>query len=113
MNLNTLKRPDILLMVMAAAVPLSFSVWMTLIDNFSINQAGFTGREIGILQSLREIPGFMAFAVVFLLFLIKEPSTRVFFFIIAWHRHYFNGLVSLGYWFVSHHGVDVDWLSLL
>ncbi|MEE9447183.1 MAG: MFS transporter [Arenicellales bacterium] len=74
MNLNTLKRPDILLMVMAAAVPLSFSVWMTLIDNFSINQAGFTGREIGILQSLREIPGFMAFAVVFLLFLIKEQA---------------------------------------
>ncbi len=59
-------------MLMAAAVPLSFSVWMTLIDNFSIHRAQFTGREIGILQSLREVPGFMAFAAVFLLLVIKE-----------------------------------------
>ncbi|HEY5701124.1 MAG TPA: MFS transporter [Gammaproteobacteria bacterium] len=57
---------------MAAAVPLSFSTWMALLDNFSIHRAGFTGREIGILQSLREVPGFLAFAVVFLLLLIRE-----------------------------------------
>lgn len=61
-------------MLMAAAVPLSFSVWMTLIDNFSIERVHFTGREIGILQSLREIPGFMAFAVVFVLLLVREQA---------------------------------------
>lgn len=59
-------------MLMAAAVPLSFSVWMTLLDNFAIERVAFTGKEIGILQSLREIPGFMAFAVVFVLLLVKE-----------------------------------------
>ncbi len=64
--------PELLLILMAAAVPLSFAVWMAQIDNFSIHQAQFTGREIGILQSLREVPGFMAFAAVFLLLLYKE-----------------------------------------
>jgi len=66
------RRPEVLLLLMSAAVPLSFATWMALLDNFSIHQAGFTGREIGILQSLREIPGFLAFAVVFLLVFIKE-----------------------------------------
>jgi hypothetical protein len=47
---------------------------MTLLDNFAIERVHFTGREIGILQSLREIPGFMAFAVVFLLLLVKEQA---------------------------------------
>jgi hypothetical protein len=65
-------RPEVLLLLMAAAVPLSFSTWMTLLDNFSIHRAGFSGREIGILQSLREIPGFLAFAVVLLLLVIRE-----------------------------------------
>ena len=66
------RRPEVLLLLMAAAVPLSFSTWMALLDNFSIHRAQFTGREIGILQSLREIPGFLAFAVVLLLLFIRE-----------------------------------------
>jgi hypothetical protein len=61
-------------MLMAASVPLSFSVWSTLLNNFVIERANFTGREIGILQSLREIPGFMAFAVVFVLLIVREQS---------------------------------------
>lgn len=65
-------KPEVLLLLMAIGVPLSFSTWMALIDNFSIHQAGFSGREIGILQSLREVPGFLAFGVIFLLLLIRE-----------------------------------------
>jgi predicted MFS family arabinose efflux permease len=66
------RRPEILLYIMAGAVPLSFATWQALLNNFAIEQAAFTGAEIGILQSLREIPGFLAFAVVFLLLLIRE-----------------------------------------
>lgn len=66
------RRPEILLYLMAGAVPLSFATWQTLLNNFAIERAAFTGAEIGILQSLREIPGFLAFAVVFLLLLIRE-----------------------------------------
>lgn len=65
-------RPELLLLLMASAVPLSFATWQALLNNFAIEQAAFTGIEIGILQSLREIPGFLAFAVVFLLLLFRE-----------------------------------------
>lgn len=58
--------------MLAIAVPISFSAWQTLLNNFAIEQASFSGREIGILQSLREIPGFLAFGVIFLLLLIRE-----------------------------------------
>ena len=66
------KRPEVLLLLMAAAVPLSFATWQALLNNFAIERAAFTGAEIGILQSLREIPGFLAFTVVFALLVIKE-----------------------------------------
>jgi hypothetical protein len=69
-----LQRPEVLLYVMAAAIPLSFATWQALINNFAIEQAAFSGIEMGILQSLREIPGFLAFAVVFLLWLFREQT---------------------------------------
>ena len=53
-------------------MPLAFSTWAALINNFSNEAAGFTGKEIGILQSLREIPGFLAFTAVWLLVFIRE-----------------------------------------
>ncbi|MBT3046221.1 MAG: MFS transporter [Candidatus Thiodiazotropha sp. (ex Clathrolucina costata)] len=71
-RLSAIQRPQFLLLLMAIAVPLSHAAWMTLLNNFAIERAAFSGREIGILQSLREIPGFLAFGVVFLLLLIRE-----------------------------------------
>jgi len=68
------KRPEILLYLFSAAVPLSFATWQALINNFSIEQVGFSGVEIGILQSLREVPGFMAFGIIFLLLLMREQT---------------------------------------
>ncbi len=68
------QRPEILLYFFSAAVPLSFATWQALINNFSIEQVGFTGIEIGILQSLREIPGFIAFGVIFLLLIMREQT---------------------------------------
>ena len=66
------QRPEILLYLMTAAVPLGFSVWQTLLNNFAIERAGFTGAEMGILHSLREVPGFLSFAVVFVLLIMRE-----------------------------------------
>eukprot|EP01093_Parvamoeba_rugata_P010260 TRINITY_DN2795_c0_g3_i1.p1 TRINITY_DN2795_c0_g3~~TRINITY_DN2795_c0_g3_i1.p1 ORF type:complete len:426 (+),score=63.17 TRINITY_DN2795_c0_g3_i1:1473-2750(+) len=68
------RNPEVLLIVMAAAMPLSFSTWMALLNNFSIEMADFTGREIGILQSLREIPGFLAFTAIFVLLVLREQT---------------------------------------
>ena len=67
-------RPELLLLITAAAVPLSFATWQALLNNFAIERAAFGGAEMGILQSLREVPGFLAFLVVFLLFLCREQT---------------------------------------
>lgn len=64
--------PATLLLLMAFIMPLAFSTWAALINNFSKEAAEFTGKEIGILQSLREVPGFLAFTAVFLLAFIRE-----------------------------------------
>ena len=49
--------PHNLLVLMSIAMPIAFSAWAALLNNFVVEQAGFTGVEIGILQSLREVPG--------------------------------------------------------
>lgn len=69
-----LRRPEMFLFLMAAAMPIAFGVWQALLNNFVIERAGFTGLEIGILQSLREIPGFLAFGAVLLLAVMREQT---------------------------------------
>ena len=69
-----INKPEYLLILMAVAASLAFSVWQALLNNFAIEQAAFTGREIGILQSLRELPGFLAFMAVFVLLVLKEQT---------------------------------------
>jgi len=74
MMLKDWRRPEVLLILIALAMPLSHATWMALINNFAVERAAFTGVEIGILQSLREIPGFLAFTVVFVLILVREQT---------------------------------------
>ncbi|WP_206483237.1 MFS transporter [Thalassotalea sp. G2M2-11] len=66
--------PETLLLAMAFIMPLVFSVWMALLNNFVIEKAQFTGAEIGILQSLREVPGFLAFTAIYVMLFIKEQK---------------------------------------
>ncbi|MEC4091235.1 MFS transporter [Pseudoalteromonas rubra] len=62
-------------MVLATIVmAMTFSAWNALLNNFAIEQAAFTGAHIGMLQSLREIPGFLAFTAVFVLLVLKEQT---------------------------------------
>lgn len=72
--MNLSRRPEMFLFLLAAAMPISFGVWQALLNNFAIERAAFSGVEIGILQSLREIPGFLAFGAVLLLVLIREQT---------------------------------------
>ena len=71
---NKLDKPEYFLILVTVAASLAFSVWQVLLNNFAIEQAAFTGREIGILQSLREVPGFLAFMVVFVLLVLREQT---------------------------------------
>lgn len=65
------------LLVMAFVMPFVFAVWMTLLNNFVVEVADFTGKEIGILQSVREIPGFLAFTAIYVLLFIREQKFAI------------------------------------
>ena len=71
-------KPEVLLMLMVFAASLAFSVWEVLLNNFALEQAAFTGREIGLLHSLREIPGFLAFTAVLVLLVVREQNFAFF-----------------------------------
>jgi hypothetical protein len=71
------RRPIVLLLLMQLAVPVGFATWTALINNFSIERAAFTGVEIGFLQSLREVPGFLTVTIVFVLLLVREQTLAV------------------------------------
>ncbi|TYC48626.1 MFS transporter [Rhodobacterales bacterium] len=68
------RSPAVLLMIMAGAMQLSFAAWWNLMNNFAVQELDFTGREIGIQQSIREIPGFLSFLAVYLLLVMREQT---------------------------------------
>ncbi len=68
----TKNSPEFLLLLIAAGSSMGFAIWLNLLNNFAIDRAAFTGKEIGILQSLREIPGFLAFTIIYVLLIIRE-----------------------------------------
>ena len=70
--------PISLLILMSVAMPVAFNAWSAMLNNFVVEKASFTGVEIGILQSLREVPGFLSFTLVFVLLIIKEQTFAVF-----------------------------------
>ena len=78
LSFNFKPSPILMLILMSIATPIAFNSWSALINNFVVERANFTGVEIGILQSVREIPGFLAFTIIFLLLVIKEQSLTVF-----------------------------------
>jgi hypothetical protein len=71
------RNPTTFLMVISVIVPIAFSSWMALLNNFVVERAQFNGADIGLLQSIREIPGFLSFTAVFLLLFIREQRLLV------------------------------------
>lgn len=67
-----LQSPAAFLMVLAFINWLGYASWSALINNFAKEAAGFTGQDIGILQSVREIPGFLAFTAIILFWIMRE-----------------------------------------
>ncbi len=72
--MSKLQPAERFLWLLSFSASLAFATWQTLLNNFAIEQAGFGGVEIGILQSLREVPGFLAFTTVFVLLLLREQT---------------------------------------
>ncbi len=70
------RRPEALLILMAIAMPLAFSVWSALLNNFVVEIIRFDGLDIGILHTVREIPGFFAVGVISILLFFREQTWR-------------------------------------
>jgi len=60
------------LMVLTITSTIGLQAWRTLFDNFAVRVVGLNGDQVGIIQSVREIPGFLALLAVFVIMLIRE-----------------------------------------
>jgi len=60
------------LMVLTICATAGLHVWRTLFDNFAVHIVNLDGPQVGIIQSFREIPGFLSLLVVYALLVIKE-----------------------------------------
>ncbi|MEE6247278.1 MAG: MFS transporter, partial [Pseudomonadota bacterium] len=115
-----------LLVLMSIAMPVAFNAWSALLNNFVVERAAFTGVEIGILQSLREVPGFLAFTTVFVLLILREQTFAVFslallgvgvaatgFFPTEYGLYFTTVLMSIGfhYFEATKQSLSLQWLS--
>ena len=66
------RTPANVLYLLTFAMGFGFGVWMALFNNFAVDVAGLNGAHIGVIQSWREVPGFLAFAVVWVLLFMTE-----------------------------------------
>ena len=60
------------LMVLTISASVGLQAWRTIFNNFAVEVAGLEGKHIGIIQSIREVPGFLALLAVFVMMIIKE-----------------------------------------
>ena len=60
------------LMILTIASSVGLQTWRTLFNNFAVEIVHLEGNHIGIIQSVREIPGFLALLVIFFLLIMKE-----------------------------------------
>ena len=60
------------LIVLTISSTVGLQAWFTLFNNFAVDVAGLNGHHVGMIQSIREIPGFLALMVVFVIMFIRE-----------------------------------------
>lgn len=101
LRLPAWRRPESLLYLMAAAMPLSFATWSALLNNFVIEVASFTGKEIGWLHTVREIPGLLAVVVIVILLAVREQVLALVMLALL------GGATAVTGWFTSFSGLLV------
>ncbi len=60
------------LTILTIASMAGLQTWRTLFNNFAVDAASLTGYHIGIIQAVREIPGFLALLAIFVIRFIPE-----------------------------------------
>ncbi|GFM36018.1 MFS transporter [Desulfovibrio psychrotolerans] len=68
------RRMFIFLLVLVLAVAAAFQGWRTLYNNFAVELAGLTGEQNGLVQSLREVPGFLSLLVIYIMLVVREHT---------------------------------------
>lgn len=73
------------LVVLTIAATAGLQIWRTLFNNFAVEVVHLDGQHVGILQAIREVPGFLALLAVYLILVIRE------------HRLSALGILMLGF----------------
>ena len=126
MNLSKLQSRKQLLFLLAIGNTIAFATWQVLLNNFVVERAAFTGEEIGVLQSLREIPGFLAFTAILVMIFIRQQTFAILslitlglrtgitaFFPTALWLYAATVIMSIGFHYLEtlHNSLSLQWLS--
>lgn len=60
------------LMLLVVAATAGHQAWRTLFNNLAVDEVGINGLQLGVIQSIREVPGFLALLVIYVLFFVRE-----------------------------------------
>ncbi len=66
------------LVVQTAASVVGLQCWQILFNNFAVEVGGLNGLQIGVIGSVREIPGFLALLAVFVMLVVREHRLSAF-----------------------------------
>lgn len=126
MNSRLLHDRKTLLYLLAIGNTIAFATWQVMLNNFAVEQATFTGEEIGILQSLREIPGFLAFTAILVMIFIRQQNFAIMSMVIlgvgtaitafyptALWLYFSTVLMSIGFHYLEtlHSSLSLQWLN--
>ncbi|MBM89257.1 MAG: MFS transporter [Gammaproteobacteria bacterium] len=127
MNRPLLQNRKTLLFMLAIGNTIAFTTWQVLLNNFVVERAAFTGEEIGILQSLREIPGFLAFTAILVMIFIRQQTFAILalitlgigtaitaFYPDALWLYFTTIVMSIGFHYLEtlHNSLSLQWLSI-
>ncbi len=114
-----------LLFLLAIGNTIAFATWQVLLNNFAVEKAAFTGEEIGILQSLREVPGFLAFTAILVMLFIRQQNFAILslitlgvgtaitaFYPSALWMYFATVIMSIGFHYLEtlHNSLSLQWL---
>ena len=62
------------LIILTICSTVGLQTWMILFNNFAVEIAGLDGKEVGLIQSVREIPGFLSLLVIYVMLILREHT---------------------------------------
>ncbi len=71
-NNNTVERNLKLLLISNFLIYFGFNIWRNLFNNYAVETIGAEGFDIGLIQSVREVPGLLGFLIAFIVLVINK-----------------------------------------